>query len=124
MLSPKGSPVPSVLNLSSTRAKAGLAEIAAALAAAINDPPMLTPPLGDGFSAEQLTRPLLPIAGNPTSNHTANYIPLKQNKFTVMKACLPRTGEEETPKAPLRMMPAPVTDEVRVAAEMVAIVLQ
>lgn len=67
LLKPKGSPVPSVDSLSSTRAIAGL-DMVAAMAAAINEAPMLTFDLLSGLetfsSVEHLTFPFFPIAGS------------------------------------------------------------
>jgi hypothetical protein len=68
LLKPKGSPVPSVDILSSTRAKAGL-DMVAAHTAAINDAliPLLFSSTVGFPSMEQLTFPFFAIAGKPGS---------------------------------------------------------
>ncbi|KAF7818390.1 hypothetical protein G2W53_023845 [Senna tora] len=63
LLRPKGSPVPSVLILSSTRAMAGLDRVAAA--AAIKDAPIPMLVFDPLFSMQHLTLPTLPFAGSP-----------------------------------------------------------
>lgn len=64
LLKPKGSPVPSVLNLSSTKAMAGL-DMVAAIAAAAKDAPLPIFELLLSFfpSMEQLTFPFLASDG-------------------------------------------------------------
>ena len=99
LLSPKGSPVPSVLSLSSTKAMAGL-DMVAATAAANKDAPIPIFELLEGFSSmEHLTFPALAIAGNP------------------------RTVEDEAPTGRLSTRPARVIDVVGMPAMMVAIFL-
>eukprot|EP00268_Persea_americana_P017814 TRINITY_DN1865_c0_g1_i1.p2 TRINITY_DN1865_c0_g1~~TRINITY_DN1865_c0_g1_i1.p2 ORF type:complete len:124 (+),score=29.90 TRINITY_DN1865_c0_g1_i1:394-765(+) len=103
LLTPKLSPVPSVLILSSTKANAGL-DAVTAHTAAVSDAPMPTFLLVlhvEGFSSEeQLTLPFLAIAGKP------------------------RAGAEETPTAFLSTGVEPAMDEVGALAVMVAIFFQ
>ena len=102
LLKPNGSPVPSVLILSSTRAMAGL-DIVAAHAAASSDaliPTFVLLSCFEGFSSiEHLTFPFTAIAGNP------------------------RTGDDEATMDGLCTRTERVIDDVPTLAVMAAIFL-
>lgn len=100
LLNPNGSPVPSVLNLSSTKPIAGLDTVNALAAATIDAYIPVFIPLSffSGFpSIEHLTFPLFAIDGSPI------------------------TGEAETPSDLLGARPARMIDEVGAVAVMEAI---
>ena len=97
LLNPNGSPVPSVLNLSSTKAIAGL-DMVAAITAAAKDPPLAMFELLSFFpSIEQLTLPFLASDGKA------------------------KTVEDGAPADGLCTRLALTTDEAAVLAVMVAI---
>ena len=130
MLNPKGSPVPSVLSLSSTSAIAGPADAATAAAAAINDAPMLMldpMSLPQGFSSDMhRTRPFFAMAGRPTTQKRK--CPCKMDGSSETRRefhskTLPRTGDE-IPFNPLLATLARTSDVAGLLAVMVAIFLQ